>query len=123
MYTIQALWTAPTMGSAASSSSANNGSYKLLKLNIQQYWRSGMPEHDFPGLLRLLQPEITFDLMAQSMGVGSVAGRGPNQIGPALDAALADDKPFLIDLVLTDGSPDTDTCVRSISQERKGRNG
>jgi thiamine pyrophosphate-dependent acetolactate synthase large subunit-like protein len=26
----------------------------------------------------------------------------PDQIGPALDAALADDKPFLIDLVLTD---------------------
>jgi benzoylformate decarboxylase len=103
MYTIQALWTAAHHGIGAKFVICNNGSYKLLKLNIQQYWRErGMPEHDFPASFDLLQPEIRFDLMAQSMGVGSVRVERPDQIGPALDAALADDKPFLIDLVLTD---------------------
>jgi benzoylformate decarboxylase len=103
MYTIQALWTAAHHGIGAKFVICNNGSYKLLKLNIQQYWRErGMPEHDFPASFDLLQPEIRFDLMAQSMGVASVRVERPDQIGPALDAALADDKPFLIDLVLTD---------------------
>ncbi len=103
MYTIQALWTAAHHGIGAKFVICNNGSYKLLKLNIQQYWRErGMPEHDFPASFDLLKPEIRFDLMAQSMGVGSVRVERPDQIGPALDAALADDKPFLIDLVLTD---------------------
>jgi benzoylformate decarboxylase len=103
MYTIQALWTAAHHDIGAKFVICNNGSYKLLKLNIQQYWRErGMPEHDFPASFDLMQPEIRFDLMAQSMGVGSVRVERPDQIGPALDAALADDKPFLIDLVLTD---------------------
>jgi thiamine pyrophosphate-dependent acetolactate synthase large subunit-like protein len=103
MYTIQALWTAAHHGIGAKFVICNNGSYKLLKLNIQQYWRErGMPEHAFPASFDLMQPEIRFDLMAQSMGVGSVRVERPDQIGPALDAALADDKPFLIDLVLTD---------------------
>ncbi len=103
MYTIQALWTAAHHGIGAKFVICNNGSYKLLKLNIQQYWRErGMPEHDFPASFDLMKPEIRFDLLAQSMGVGSVRVERPDQIGPALDAALADDKPFLIDLVLTD---------------------
>jgi benzoylformate decarboxylase len=103
MYTIQALWTAAHHGIGAKFVICNNGSYKLLKLNIQQYWRErGMPEHDFPESFDLTRPEIRFDQLAKSLGVGAVRVERPEEIGPALDAALADDSPFLIDLVLTD---------------------
>ncbi len=103
MYTIQALWTAAHHGIGAKFVICNNGSYKLLKLNIQQYWRErGMPEHDFPESFDLMKPEIRFDQLAKSLGVNAVRVEKPEEIGPALDAALADDSPFLIDLVLTD---------------------
>jgi len=103
MYTIQALWTAAHHGIGAKFVICNNGSYKLLKLNIQQYWRErGIAEHDFPESFDLMRPDIRFDQLAKSMGVGAVRVERPEEIGPALDAALADDSPFLIDLVLTD---------------------
>jgi thiamine pyrophosphate-dependent acetolactate synthase large subunit-like protein len=103
MYTIQALWTAAHHGIGAKFVICNNGSYKLLKLNIQQYWRDrGMPEHDFPASFDLMHPDIRFDQLAKAMGVGAVRVERPEEIGPALDAALADDSPFLIDLVLAD---------------------
>ncbi|OLE97454.1 MAG: hypothetical protein AUG75_08165 [Cyanobacteria bacterium 13_1_20CM_4_61_6] len=103
MYTIQALWTAAHHRIGAKFVICNNGSYKLLKLNIQQYWRErGIPEHDFPASFDLLQPEIRFDQLSQSLGVDAVRVERPDQIGPALDRALATDDPFLIDLVLTD---------------------
>jgi len=103
MYTIQALWTAAHHGIGAKFVICNNGSYKLLKLNIQQYWRErGIAEHDFPESFDLMRPEIRFDLLAKSMGVAAVRVERPEEIGPALDAALADDSPYLIDLVLTD---------------------
>jgi benzoylformate decarboxylase len=103
MYTIQALWTAAHHGIGAKFVICNNGSYKLLKLNIQQYWRErDMPEHDFPESFDLMKPDIRFDALAKSMGVGAVRVERPEEIGPALDAMLADDSPFLIDLVLTD---------------------
>jgi thiamine pyrophosphate-dependent acetolactate synthase large subunit-like protein len=103
MYTIQALWTAAHHGIGAKFVICNNGSYKLLKLNIQQYWRErGLAEHDFPASFDLMRPDIRFDQLAKAMGVGAVRVERPEEIGPALDAALADDSPFLIDLVLTD---------------------
>jgi benzoylformate decarboxylase len=103
MYTIQALWTAAHHGIGAKFVICNNGSYKLLKLNIQQYWRErGLVEHDFPASFDLMHPDIKFDQLARAMGVQAVRVERPEEIGPALDAALADDSPFLIDLVLTD---------------------
>jgi benzoylformate decarboxylase len=106
MYTIQALWTAAHHGIGAKFVICNNGSYKLLKLNIQQYWRErGIPEHDFPTSFDLLKPEIRFDQLSQSLGVDAVRVERPEQVGPAIDKALATDGPFLIDLVLTDEIP------------------
>jgi len=106
MYTIQALWTAAHHEIGAKFVICNNGSYKLLKLNIQQYWRErGIPEHDFPASFDLLQPEIRFDQLSQSLGVDAVRVERPEQVGPAIDKALATDRPFLVDLVLSDEIP------------------
>lgn len=49
MYTVQGLWTAARYGIAAKFVICNNGRYRLLDLNIEEYWRTqGIGEHDFP---------------------------------------------------------------------------
>ena len=102
MYTIQALWTAAHHRIGAKFVILNNGAYQLLKLNIKQYWKDhGLPENDFPESFDLRDPDIRFDQLAQGMGVGAVRVETPDQVGPALDAALADDRPFLVDLVVS----------------------
>jgi benzoylformate decarboxylase len=106
MYTIQALWTAAHHKIGAKFVICNNHSYELLKLNIQQYWRERqLPERDFPASFDLNDPDIRFDELARAMGVQAVRVERPEQIGPAIHQALADDQPFLIDLVITNEVP------------------
>jgi benzoylformate decarboxylase len=117
MYTFQALWTAAHHGVGAKFVICNNGSYKLLKLNIQQYWKErGIPDHEFPASFNLLKPEIGFSGLAEAMGVAAARVDRPEQIGPALDRMFADARPFLIDLVLTDDVPGHGHHVRSAGQ-------
>lgn len=107
MYTIQALWTAAHHKIGAKFVICNNHSYELLKLNIQQYWRSRqLPEREFPASFDLHNPDIRFDELARAMGVQAVRVETPEQIGPAIRQALADNDPFLIDLVITSEVPD-----------------
>jgi benzoylformate decarboxylase len=107
MYTIQALWTAVHHKIGAKFVICNNHSYGLLKLNIQQYWRERqLPEREFPASFDLYSPDIRFDELARAMGVQAVRVETPKQIGPAIRQALADDEPFLIDLVITSEVPD-----------------
>ncbi len=106
MYTIQALWTAAHHKIGAKFVICNNHSYELLKLNIQQYWRERqLPEREFPMSFDLNDPDIRFDELARAMGVQAVRVERPEQIGPAIRQALADDDPFLIDLVITNEVP------------------
>ena len=107
MYTIQALWTAAHHKIGAKFVVCNNHSYELLKLNMQQYWRERqLPEREFPASFELHGPDIRFDELARAMGVQAVRVETPEQIGPAIRQALADDDPFLIDLVITSEVPD-----------------
>ena len=102
MYTIQALWTAAHHRVGAKVVILDNGAYQLLKLNIQQYWKDiGVPESEFPASFDLRDPGIRFDRLAESLGVSAARVERADQIGPALDAALGDDRPFLIDLVVS----------------------
>ncbi|HEV2580081.1 MAG TPA: thiamine pyrophosphate-binding protein, partial [Ktedonobacteraceae bacterium] len=106
MYTIQALWTAAHHKIGAKFVVCNNHSYELLKLNIQQYWRERhLPEREFPASFDLHDPDIRFDELARAMGVQAVRVETPEQIGPAIRQALADDDPFLIDLVIANEVP------------------
>ncbi len=106
MYTIQALWTAAHHGVGAKFVICNNRSYKLLKLNIQQYWRERQyEERDFPRSFELSEPAIQFDQLARAMGVAAVRVETPDQIRPAIERMLAHDGPFLIDLVTTSDVP------------------
>jgi thiamine pyrophosphate-dependent acetolactate synthase large subunit-like protein len=101
MYTIQALWTAVHHRIGAKIVVCNNQSYRILKVNIQQYWRErGFPVHDFPASFDLGGPELRFDRIAESMGVPAVRVETGAQVRPAIIRALETDGPFLIDLVI-----------------------
>jgi benzoylformate decarboxylase len=101
MYTIQALWTAARHNIGAKFVICNNGSYRLLQLNIDAYWQErGYPKHDFPMSFDLSNPPIHFDALARAMGVPSVRVEKPWEIGAAIQQALASPGPFLIDLAL-----------------------
>ncbi|MFG3281875.1 thiamine pyrophosphate-binding protein [Streptomyces sp. NPDC048111] len=107
MYTIQALWTAARYGIGAKFVVCNNGSYKLLEDNIEQYWRSvGVPAHDHPEIFDLSRPAIDFTALATSLGVPSVRIDKPGQVGAAVSEALGTPGPFLIDLVTGRGRED-----------------
>ena len=101
MYTIQALWTAARHNIGVKFIVCNNGSYRLLQLNIDQYWREQRIEKlDYPMSLDLPQPPLKFAELAQAMSVPSVRVEQPWEVGPAIAQALATPGPFLIDLVL-----------------------
>jgi benzoylformate decarboxylase len=106
MYTIQALWTAAHHNIGAKFVICNNRSYRILKLNILQYWRERQfPERLFPASFDITEPDLRFDVLAQGMGVPSVRVETPAEIEPAIRQALAHDGPFLIDLVITNEVP------------------
>ena len=101
MYTIQALWTAARHNIGVKFIVCNNGSYRLLQLNIDQYWREqGIEKHDYPLSFDLSQPPLKFAELAHAMSVPSVRVDKPWEVGPAIAQALATPGPFLIDLVL-----------------------
>lgn len=104
MYTIPALWTAARYGIGAKFVICNNSSYQILKVNLDQYRAErGIAPAPHPPAFDLAPPDLRFDLMAQSMGVAAIRVETPVQIRPAIERALADDKPFLIDVVLASG--------------------
>lgn len=116
MYTIQALWSAVRHNTGAKFVVCNNGSYKLLQLNIDVYWKEReIQGHNQPLPFDLSYPAIRFDLLAQSLGVDSVRVEKEEDIPAAIDRMLADDKPFLIDLVL-EGNYKTDWVITNCAQ-------
>jgi benzoylformate decarboxylase len=107
MYTIQALWTAAKYNIGAKFIICNNRSYKLLELNIRQYWKErGIPDHEFPKPFSLAEPPVEFVEIARGLHVDAVRVERPDEIGRALDTAFSTDAPFLIDLVLAEESPE-----------------
>jgi len=112
MYTIQALWTAAHYNIDTKFVVCNNQSYKLLKLNIQQYWKEqSIGAHRFPNPFELTGPVVDFAALAGSMGVPGMRVERPDQIAPAIQRMLGTKSPFLIDLVVPSHGPgDMDEC-------------
>jgi benzoylformate decarboxylase len=101
MYTIQALWTAARHGLDVKFVVCNNGSYRLLQLNVLAYWQErGIDPHPYPLSFDLSRPVLRFADLARSMGVPGVRVEKPDEIGPAIARMLGEPGPFLIDLVL-----------------------
>lgn len=101
MYTIQALWSAARHNVNVKFVVCNNGSYRLLQLNIDQFWgERGISKHDYPLSFDLSYPPLQFADMARALSVQAVRVEKPWEIGSAITQALAHPGPFLIDLVL-----------------------
>ncbi|GAA2318789.1 thiamine pyrophosphate-binding protein [Streptomyces kunmingensis] len=104
MYTVQALWTAARYDIGAKFVICNNSSYKLLELNIEEYWKSvEVAAHTQPEIFDLSRPAIDFVALAGSLGVPAVRVEKPGQAKAAVERALATPGPFLIDLVTGHG--------------------
>jgi benzoylformate decarboxylase len=101
MYTIQALWTAARHNIDTKFVVCNNSSYRLLQLNIGEYWKEqGIEKHDYPMSFDLSHPRLQFAELAKGMGVPGVRVEKPWEIGPAIKQMMASPGPFLLDLVL-----------------------
>ncbi|MFJ5261660.1 thiamine pyrophosphate-binding protein [Streptomyces sp. NPDC088387] len=105
MYTFQAMYTAVRHNIGAKFVICNNRSYKLLDLNIEQYWRErGVQPHGYPTPFDLSHPDLGFTEIARGFGVDGVRVDDKSQVTDAVKRMLADDRPFLVDLRTTEGA-------------------
>ncbi|EYT81587.1 thiamine pyrophosphate-binding protein [Streptomyces sp. Tu 6176] len=101
MYTIQALWTAAREDIDAKFVICNNGRYRLLDLNIAQYWGElGIAPHDAPGSFDLTRPDIGFADLARALGVPARRVEKADEVASAIEEMWAHQGPYLIDLVI-----------------------
>ena len=101
MYVIQALWTAARHRLNVKYIICNNRSYRLLQANIQQYWsEAGVTDRPFPMSFDLSRPEINFAELARTLSVPARRVQTQDEIMPAIEAAFAEQGPFLIDVVI-----------------------
>lgn len=100
LYSIQALWTAAHYNAAVVFVVFNNASYMVLKDRLAVMHDASMRRGNFIGM-EITAPEVDFVALAQSMGL--VARRvscGP-ELRPALDWALGQQGPALLDVATT----------------------
>ncbi len=106
MMTVQGLWTAANDNIPCVFVICNNGMYRVLKVNFNVYQGEvlGMPETS-GGRLPYSDFAAPFDMaaIANSMGVHGERITDPAQIKPAIDRAVASNRPALLDVVI-DGS-------------------
>lgn len=101
MYTYQSLWTAAHHRIGAKLVVCNNHSYRLLKDNLVAYWREhNVNAQNFPPSFDIVEPNVDFVSLAKGLGVPGTRVAQPNEIALAISAMLADDGPFLIELML-----------------------
>jgi len=101
MYTIQALWTAARYNIDANFVICNNGSYKLLEMNLKEYRKElDIKKEDCPSCFDLTEPRIAFTNLAESMQVKATQVTRHEEISETITQMLETDGPFLIDLIL-----------------------
>ena len=105
MYTFPALWTAAHRRIGAKLVVCNNRSYRLLKENILDYWRTrGLMPADFPAsfppAFDVDRPAIDYVSLAAGLGVPGRRVEQPADVAPAIRAMLEHDGPYLLELVL-----------------------
>lgn len=98
MYTIQALQTAVRYNIGAKFVIINNGDYRLLKNNMDEYWKEeNITPHKYPDCFNL-EPAIDFVKLAESMNVKARMLNDGQQSEDAVRWLLEDDLPALIEI-------------------------
>jgi len=101
LYTIQSLWTAAHHKVGAKFVVCNNNSYRLLKSNLDEYRKERHdPRTGYPDSFDIHDPNIGFVDLAKGFGVEAERVEAADQISGAIERALADDGPYLIDLAV-----------------------
>ena len=104
MYSIQALWSAAHHGLPILYIILHNRTYRILKFNMNIYRRRFGIASDRPyPHMDLTEPDLDFVEMARGMGVEGRRITSADEIGPAIDSALAQDVPYLLEVII-DGS-------------------
>ncbi len=105
MYTYQALWTAAHEGVGAKFVVCNNRSYRLLKNNLVDYWRTqGLPRDSqparFPPSFDVDAPPLDFVTIARGLGVPGRRVADPADLDDAIATMLDAKGPFMLELEL-----------------------
>jgi benzoylformate decarboxylase len=97
MYAIQGLWTAAHYDLPAVFVICNNAQYRILKSGLLAFRSEPAKQGKFVGM-DLVQPEIDFVALAESLGVPAERVTKLKDVGPALQQALSRPGPALIDI-------------------------
>jgi benzoylformate decarboxylase len=105
MYSIQALWTAAHHDLAVVFVILNNREYRILKHNMDTYRQrfGAKPDRGYPNM-DLVAPDLGFVDIARGLGVEGTRVTAPGELRPALEKALALNRPFLLDVAI-EGRP------------------
>lgn len=105
MMTVQALWTAAAYQIPAVYVICNNQTYRVLKVNMRQYFADVLGQPDLPTKYIGMDFPRPFDLaaIAEAMGMSGQRIEDPTAVGPALQRALESGRPALLDVII-DGS-------------------
>ena len=81
----------------------NNRSYRVLKLNLQQFrQRLGLPDGPYP-FMDLNNPPVDFSALARAFGLRAFAADSPAEVPAAVAAAFAEPGPVLVDVRMDGG--------------------
>ena len=102
MYTLQALWTQAREGLDVTTIIFSNRSYAILNLELSRVGVEA-PGPKALSMLDLTHPDLDFVALAQGMGVDAVRPADSEALTAALERALAEPGPHLIEAVLPSG--------------------
>ena len=99
MYSIQALWSAAHQKLPITYVICNNKGYRILKLRMKSFH-----DNDDPIAMDFQDPEIDFVGLARSLGMTAERVTDPAAVGPALAAAINNDGPNLVEVMIEGGA-------------------
>jgi acetolactate synthase I/II/III large subunit len=99
MYTLQALWTQAREGLDVTTVVFTNRSYAILNMELSRVG-AGEPGPKALDMLDIARPDLDFAALARGMGVDATTATTAEELTAALERALAEPGPHLVDAVL-----------------------
>jgi acetolactate synthase-1/2/3 large subunit len=99
MYTLQALWTQAREGLDVTTVIFANRSYAILKGELAKVG-AGNPGRKALDMMDLSRPDLDWLMLARGMGVEGSRVSSADELNKALDAGLATQGPYLIEVML-----------------------